>query len=98
MNITREAREVEITLNGMTLLVPIARCNGGAWFARCAIVCRFKTGDKLHTLRNPIVDEVKPSEFAFRRRQVVANRNCSPFAYVEDKAATSNWNREPVLS
>jgi hypothetical protein len=89
-----EYKEVEITLNRLTRLVPIARTSGGAWFARVPIVCRFKTGSKLHTLRNAIVDEVSPGVFAFRRRQVVANRGCSPFAYTEDVAATSNWNRE----
>jgi hypothetical protein len=67
MNISRESKEVEITLNGLTRLVPIARVVGGCWWGRAAIVCRFKTGDKLHTLNNPIVDEVKPGEFAFRR-------------------------------
>lgn len=93
-----ESKEVEITLNGMTRLVPISRVEGGCWWARVPIVCRFKTGAKLHTLKNPIVDEVSPGAFAFRRRQVVANRSCSPFAYTEDVAATSNWNREHAKS
>jgi hypothetical protein len=92
--LARESRDVEITLNGLTRLVPIARVCGGCWWSRVEIVCRFKTGDKLHTLRSPIVDEVKPGEFAFRRRQVISNRSCVPFAYVEDVAATSKWARE----
>lgn len=62
------------------------------WHASVAIVVKFPTGEKLHTLHNPQVIDQK-GIFSFPI-QTFRNRNRAiPFAWADSEKGNSGWTR-----
>jgi hypothetical protein len=86
----KERREVTISLGGKVRLVGIRRTVGQAiWWCESPVVCRFKTGSKLHTKQWPIVREVR-GQFEISS-QVIHNRRATPVAWAEQVEGNSEW-------
>lgn len=92
MNSTTEKQRIEVTisLGGHARLVGIRRTAGQAiWWCEAPVVCRFKTGSKLHTKQWPIVREVRGQYEV--SSQVIHNRRATPVAWAEQVEGNSEW-------
>lgn len=86
--------EAEVFLGNSVRKIVVSRLIGQAiYWSHAPIVCRFRSGTKLHTKPWARVIE-RNGRFEIARAQVVANKNAIAVAWADDESATSNWSRE----
>jgi hypothetical protein len=98
-------RTVEVTLNGETRTIQIARFTPAhCWFAKTPVICKFRTGTKRHTVQNPQVFEwAKQSQKPFGMKQdyffgteSIHNRRATVIAWAEQLPGNSGWTNNEI--
>ena len=87
----KETRRVTIAILGESREIEVERVGPGhAWYAKSPILCRFRSGKKLHAKRYPIVTENSRGQFLFPAQSIHGLLNAIPVAFADDGQLHSN--------
>lgn len=97
-------RTISVTLAGETREVTIKRYTSKhCWYAEVPVVCKFRTGNKLHTSHRPqIFERSKQSGVRFGRgdyffgTEVIRNRHARVIAWADIRGGNSGWTANNV--